>query len=141
MEHFDGRVRVVFAGTTIADTRAAKRVLETSHPPVYYIPPADIKMECLRPLERASWCEWKGSAQYFDVRMEDAVATAAAWAYPDPTAGFTELRDHVAFYAAPMDACYVNDERVAPQPGEFYGGWITANIVGPFKGEPGTRFW
>jgi len=141
IERFDGRIRVVHGGITIADTTAAQRVLETSHPPVYYIPPAHIHMDHLRLLDRMSWCEWKGSALYYDVEVGDAVARAAAWAYPDPTPEFAALKDHVAFYPGLMDACYVNGERAEPQPGGFYGGWITSNIVGPFKGEPGTRFW
>jgi uncharacterized protein (DUF427 family) len=141
LEDFDGHIQIVLGGVTIADTRAAKRVLETSHPPVYYLPPEDIRMEYLRPVERTSWCEWKGQARYYDVRVGDVVAEAAAWAYPDPATPFEALKDHVAFYPEPMDACLVNGERVTPQPGGFYGGWITSNIVGPFKGTPGTGFW
>jgi uncharacterized protein (DUF427 family) len=141
MEDFDGRIRIVFGDTTIADTRSAKRVLETSHPPVFYIPPQDIRIEYLQPVDRMSWCEWKGEAAYYDLRVGVAAASAAAWAYPDPSPGFAALKDHVAFYAGPMDACFVNEEKVTPQPGGFYGGWITSNIVGPFKGPPGTGLW
>lgn len=141
MEDFAGRIRIVFNGKTIVDTTRAKRVLETSHPPVYYIPPDDIDPSCLKPSAGESWCEWKGVARYFDVEVESARAPKAAWYYPDPTPTFASLAGHVAFYAAPMDACYVNDEQVRPQPGGFYGGWITDDIVGPFKGGPGTSGW
>jgi uncharacterized protein (DUF427 family) len=135
------RIRVVFAGVTIADTCAAQRVLETSHPPVYYIPRADIRQEHLVEAPGSSVCEWKGQARYFTVAVGDRRAERAAWSYPDPTAAFRAIRDHVAFYAGPMDACYVDDELVTPQPGGFYGGWITQDVVGPFKGEPGTWGW
>ena len=134
-------VRVVFAGVTIADTRRAWRVLETSHPPVYYLPPADVDATHVLPVRGGSVCEWKGRAVYFDVRVGDRVAARAAWAYPDPTAAFAPLRGHVAFYAGPMDGCFVDGERVTPQPGGFYGGWITADVVGPFKGVPGSLGW
>jgi uncharacterized protein (DUF427 family) len=135
------RIRVVFAGVTIADTHAAQRVLETSHPPVYYIPRADIHPDCLVEASGSSVCEWKGQARYFTVVVGDRRAERAAWSYPDPTPAFRALREHVAFYAGPMDACYVDDEQVTPQPGGFYGGWITRDVVGPFKGEPGTWGW
>lgn len=141
MEAFAGQIEVVFGGVTIAETESAKRVLETSHPPVYYLPPGDVRMEYLHPLQRASWCEWKGTAHYFDVRVGDFIAMAAAWTYPNPNDPYAALKDHVAFYPAPMDACLVNGTRVTPQPGGFYGGWITPDIVGPFKGAPGTRLW
>ena len=141
LEDFPGRIRIVFSGKTIVDTARAKRVLETSHPPVYYIPPDDIDPECLKGSPGESWCEWKGAARYFDVEVGSERAAKAAWYYPRPTAGFESLADHVAFYAGPMDACYVNEEQARPQPGGFYGGWITDNIVGPFKGGPGTRGW
>jgi uncharacterized protein (DUF427 family) len=134
-------IQVVFAGVVIADTRRAQRVLETSHPPAYYIPPEDIRMEHLERTDRSSWCEWKGRASYYTVTVKARQATNAAWFYPNPTPAFTSIRDHVAFYAQPMDACYVDGERVRPQPGDFYGGWITSDIVGPFKGEPSTWGW
>jgi uncharacterized protein (DUF427 family) len=141
LEQFSGSIEVVFNGVIVARTRSALRVLETSHPPVYYLPPADVRRECLHPLRRLSYCEWKGSARYFDLRVGKASASAAAWAYSNPSPEFAPLADHVAFYAALMDVCTVNGERVLPQPGRFYGGWITSNIVGPFKGEPGSEFW
>ena len=134
-------VQVVFNGVTIADTYAAKRVLETSHPPVYYIPPQDIKMDYLEEAQGSSLCEWKGRAGYYTVVVGEKRAERAAWYYPDPRPGYESIRDHVAFYPGSMDACYVDRERVEPQPGGFYGGWITKDIVGPFKGGPGTMGW
>ncbi|MDC0834476.1 hypothetical protein AY599_01415 [Leptolyngbya valderiana BDU 20041] len=141
LEDSSKRIRVVFNGETIADTHQAKRVLETSHPPVYYIPPEDIKTDCLVKTARSSFCEWKGSARYYTVRVGDRTAENAAWFYPAPTEAFADLRGYVAFYPSRMEACYVEDERVKAQAGDFYGGWITHDIVGPFKGEPGTWGW
>lgn len=135
------QIRVLFNGVVIAETHRAKRVLETSHPPVYYIPPEDVKMEYLTLTGRATWCEWKGRAAYYTVTVGDRQAANAAWFYPDPAPGYAAIRDHVAFYPHPMDACYVDGELVQPQAGELYGGWITSDIVGPFKGEPGTAGW
>jgi uncharacterized protein (DUF427 family) len=132
---------VVFGGVTIADTRDARRVLETSHPPVYYIPEKDIRMEFLSRAGGSSLCEWKGTALYYDIAVESRTARRAAWVYPDPTPAFASIKDCIAFYPAMMDACYVNGEKVRSQPGDFYGGWITDDIVGPFKGSPGTGFW
>jgi len=141
VEQAGRRVRVVFNGVTIADTRRAKRVLETSHPPVYYVPPEDIREGALVEVSGASWCEWKGQASTYDVVAGNRRAERAAWTYRDPSKGFEVIKDHVAFFAGPMDACYVDDERVRPQPGGFYGGWITDDVVGPFKGGPGTSGW
>ncbi len=141
LEQTSKRIEIIFNGQTIADTRAAYRVLETSHPPVYYIPPGDIVMAYLVPVSGGSWCEWKGQASYYTVEVDGRRAERVAWAYPKPTAAFKPLKDYIAFYAAPMDACYVDGERVKPQPGNFYGGWVTDDIVGPFKGEPGTMGW
>ncbi len=141
VERTDRHIQVVFNGVVIADTRRAWRVLETSHPPVYYIPPEDIRMDCLRPAAGRSFCEWKGQAGYYDVRVGDRTAANAAWYYVMPTPAFAGIKDHVAFYPRPMDACTVDGELVQPQPGEFYGGWITRDIVGPFKGEPDTWGW
>jgi uncharacterized protein (DUF427 family) len=132
---------VVFDGVVLADTRRAQRVLETSHPPVYYIPEADVQMALLTRLGKTSFCEWKGSAHYFDVAHGTKRAAAAAWGYAEPSPAFAALRAHVAFYAAPMDRCTVDDQLVTPQPGGFYGGWITGDVVGPFKGEPGSYGW
>ena len=135
------RIVIVCNGVTFADTRGGYRVLETSHPPVYYLPQADIRMEHLRPAGGGSVCEWKGRAVYFDVVVGERTLSHVAWAYPTPTPAFAPIRDYLAFYAAPMDGCWVDGERVTPQPGEFYGGWITSDIVGPFKGAPGSWGW
>ena len=135
------RVQVVFNGVTIADTARAKRVLETSHPPVYYIPPEDIAMAHLTRTERASYCEFKGRAGYYTVTVGARAAPDAAWFYPHPARGYASLRDYVAFYPGRMDACLVDGERVQPQEGDFYGGWVTREIVGPFKGGPDTQGW
>ncbi len=135
------RVRVELGGVVVADSRDALRVLETSHPPAIYVPPRDVRMDLLRPIRRSTVCEYKGRAAYFDVAAGDRVARAAAWAYPDPAAGYEALRDHVSFYPGRMDACLLDDERVQPQPGDFYGGWVTADLVGPFKGGRGTAGW
>lgn len=135
------RLRVVFAGVAIADTLRGYRVLETSHPPVYYIPPADIQIQHLVRAGGSSFCEFKGQARYYSVAAGDRRAEDAAWYYPDPTPAFAPIAGYVAFYAGKMDACYVDDELVTPQPGGFYGGWITADVVGPFKGSPGTWGW
>ena len=135
------RLVVVFAGKTIADTRRGYRVLETSHAPTYYLPPEDILPGTLVANARRTMCEWKGQARYFDVVCDDRTAPAAAWAYERPVAAFAPIADFVAFYAEPMDACFVGDERVAPQPGNFYGGWVTTNLVGPIKGAAGTLHW
>ena len=137
----DARLRIVFGGRTLAETRRGVRTIETSQPPTYYFPPDDIAPDALRPVAGSSYCEWKGSAVYFDVLSGDAVRPKAAWAYPHPTAPFAIIRDHVAFYAAAMDACFVDEELVVPQPGGFYGGWITSRVAGPFKGSPGSRGW
>jgi uncharacterized protein (DUF427 family) len=141
LERVDKRLQVLFNGRSVADTRRSWRVLETSHPPVYYLPPEDIDMALLRESGGGSWCEWKGRASYYDVSASDRVARRAAWTYHQPSASFAQIEDHIAFYAWAMDACLVNGERVRPQPGRFYGGWITADIVGPFKGEPGSSGW
>ena len=135
------RVKVVLGGVIIAESNQAKRVLETSHPPVYYVPPEDVRLDLLASNQRQSWCEWKGQARYFDVVVVDRRIQNAAWAYPSPTPAFAAIRDHLAFYPHLMDACYVGDEPVQAQAGGFYGGWITSKIVGPFKGEPGTHGW
>jgi uncharacterized protein (DUF427 family) len=134
-------VRVVLGGVTVADSTRAQRVLETSHPPVYYVPLDDVAREHLEPVPRQTYCEWKGSARYWTVRAGGCEAPSGAWSYPDPVPAFAAIRDHVAFYPGRMDACYVDDELVRPQPGGFYGGWITDDVVGPFKGDPGTAGW
>ena len=134
-------IRIELGGLVIADTRCGVRTLETSHPPSYYIPPEDIAPGVLIRAYGSSFCEWKGQARYCDGGGGGERRQRAAWSYPDPTLPFAILRDHVAFYAAAMDACFVDGERVVPQPGGFYGGWITSRVAGPFKGVPGSRFW
>jgi uncharacterized protein (DUF427 family) len=141
LEACSRRIRVEFGGKTIADTQRALRVLETSHPPVYYIPFEDIRMEYLKDREGSSFCEWKGRARYYSVAVNGKLADKAAWGYPNPTPAYAGIKDHLAFYPAEMDACTVDGERVRPQQGDFYGGWITENIVGPFKGGPGSWGW
>ncbi|MFI5053664.1 MAG: DUF427 domain-containing protein [Acidimicrobiia bacterium] len=141
LEPVTARLTVVLGGVTIADTTHALRVLETSHPPNYYFPPNDIAPGALGGSDAGSFCEWKGRARYFTVCGGSRVEPDAAWAYETPSAAFSALRDHVAFYAGPMDECRVDGELVVPQAGGFYGGWITAQVVGPFKGGPGTRGW
>lgn len=134
-------IQIVFNGEIIADTVRAYRTLETSHPPSYYIHPDDIKVDYLQRANGGSLCEWKGQATYYTVVVNGKRAIKAAWAYHNPTGAFSAIRDHLAFYVCPMDACYINGEKVQPQPGHFYGGWITNDIVGPFKGEPGSWYW
>ncbi len=140
VEPTERRVEVRFNGVSVADSRKARRVLETSHPPVYYIPPGDVRIELLVPSGRRTWCEFKGAASYYDLRVDDATVEDAAWCYPDPVPAFESIRDHIAFYPSKM-ACFVGGERVLAQDGDFYGGWITRDIVGPFKGGAGTRGW
>ena len=146
-------VRVAFGGREIARTDRALQVKETSHPPTVYVPPEDVADGVLRPRPETSGCEWKGRAVYFDVvaggpqlsgrrsQTGGAVAEKAAWAYPAPRGPYAALKDHVAFYPAMMAACWIGDDRVEPQPGGFYGGWVTPRVVGPFKGAPGTWGW
>lgn len=134
---------VIFGGVTLAVTSRALRVLETSHPPVYYLPPEDVRMEYLSPTSRHTVCEYKGQASYYTISVNGKTAENAAWTYSHPARGYEAeaLASCIAFYPSRMDACYVDGERVQPQPGDFYGGWITSDIVGPFKGGPGTTGW
>ncbi|MGF1535634.1 MAG: DUF427 domain-containing protein [Elainellaceae cyanobacterium] len=141
LEPASKRVRVVFNGETIVDSQQAMRVLETSHPPVYYVPPEDVKTACFQPASRRSFCEWKGVAAYYTIAVGDRTAEEVAWYYPDPTEAFAAIKDYIAVYPSRMEACYLGDERVQAQPGDFYGGWITSDIVGPFKGSAGTWGW
>jgi uncharacterized protein (DUF427 family) len=141
VEPVAARVRVEFESLAIADTMRALRVCETSSPPCYYVPRADILMAHLEPSERTSFCEWKGLASYWSVRVGARFAKDAAWSYPDPDEGFEAIRDYVAFYPRRMDGCWVGPDRVTPQPGFYYGGWVTPNLVGPFKGIPGSEGW
>jgi uncharacterized protein (DUF427 family) len=141
LEPVDARLTVVLGGATIADTTRGYRVLETSHPPNYYFPPDDVAAGALERAQGASFCEWKGRAHYFTVIGGDRVVTEGAWGYDAPSPAFEAIRGFVAFYAGRMDACTVDGELVVPQPGGFYGGWITRGVVGPFKGGPGSRGW
>jgi uncharacterized protein (DUF427 family) len=135
------RVRVIFNGEVVADSRRAMRVLETSHPPVYYIPPEDVKTAYLHPSPRRTICEFKGAAHYWTLRVGGREARDAVWSYPRPSPGYEAIAHYYAFYPGRMDACYVGEERVKRQPGDFYGGWVTINITGPFKGGAGTEGW
>ncbi len=134
-------LRIVHRGVTLADSRRALRLLETSHPPTWYIPPGDIDLAHLRAAGGGSFCEWKGRAVYWDVVVGGTVLAGVGWSYPAPTPGYAALKGHIAFYAAPFDDVTIDGERVRPQPGGFYGGWITADVAGPFKGIPGSQFW
>lgn len=141
VELFTKRVRVEFAGKIIADSTRSYKVMETASPPCYYIPREDIQMDYLVKSNHSSLCEWKGNASYWSVKVGDFFSQNAAWSYSSPWEGFEQIRDFIAFYASRVDACYIDDEKVIPQAGNFYGGWITSNIVGPFKGDRGTEFW
>ncbi len=154
LEAIGRRLRITHAGMVLTDTTRALRILETSHPPVYYLPQTDILMQLLRPsARRGSFCEFKGVAAYWNIDLSGAhlpdgtpipetpVVPAAGWSYPDPSRAYRALKDHVAFYASKVDECTVDGERVEAQPGDFYGGWITSHVRGPFKGAPGTLGW
>ena len=141
VEPVSKRVRVEFAGVSIADTMCALRVCETSSPPAYYIPPGDVRLEALSAEPLTPFCEWKGVASYWTVRVGDRIEHEAAWSYAQPDSDYLALRDHVAFHAGRMDACWVGEWLVTPQPGRYYGGWITPDLLGPFKGGPGTECW
>jgi uncharacterized protein (DUF427 family) len=149
MEPVPDRVRVVVDGVALADTTRAVRILETSHPPVYYIPEPDVRLDLLVASPRTSVCEFKGRATYVDLALPQGTGSSGlgrlvasvGWRYPAPNPGFEGLRGHLAFYADRVDEAWVGDERVIPQDGDFYGGWITSRVVGPFKGGPGTLGW
>ena len=141
LEASESRIRVVFAGVTIAESQRSLRVLETSHPPVYYLPPEDVLMQHLQQSEQQTFCEFKGSASYWTVVVNSQKAKDAAWSYSEPMRGFEALRGYLAFYPSRVDACFVDNEQVQAQAGDFYGGWITSKVVGPFKGSPGTWGW
>jgi len=141
VEESRARIEITFAGRVIARTDRSWRVLETSHPPTYYLPRRAFEAGVLREAPGATWCEWKGGAAYFDLVVGDRVATRAAWTYPEPSAGYEVIAGAVAVMAASVERCTVDGETVLPQPGGFYGGWITGDVVGPFKGAPGTLGW
>ena len=141
VEPTDRRIQIIHKGITIADSRKAWRTLETSHPPTYYLPPDDVATELLHRNARSTMCEWKGQASYWDLAIEDERLEAIAWSYAAPTPAFAAIQDYLAFYPDPLDQCCVDSEVITPQPGQFYGGWISRYEAGPFKGIPGSRFW
>lgn len=141
LEAVSETLKIVFNGEIIAATNQAYRVLETSHPPVYYIPPADIQMNYLVSETRKTICEFKGMAHYWTLHVGDHKSAFAAWSYPQPAADFASMGGYLAFYASRVDECYVGEEKVIAQEGDFYSGWITSKIVGPFKGGAGTMGW
>ena len=126
--------------TVIAESNSSVRILETSGPPVFYIPPSDIDMQLLKKADGSSICEWKGPAVYWDVVLNGEKIVYAGWSYPDPFPGYEEIQHYVAFYPSKLD-CFVDGEKALPQPGKFYGGWVTSELTGPFKGEKGTEWW
>lgn len=136
------RITVVLGGVTIADTTEAWRILETTHPPTYYLPRAHFTPGCVGPgTPFGSLCEWKGRAAYVTLIGGDKVESDAGWTYAAPNPPYAPIRHHIALYAGRMDSCTVDGETVTPQPGGFYGGWITGDLIGPFKGSPGTEWW
>ena len=148
LEASTSHLRVVHEGVCVAETHRSLRVLETSHPPVFYLPPEDVRLDLLRPsASRQTFCEWKGVARYWTLEMPEShnhssvAVPDVGWSYPQPTSQFAPLRDHIAFYPGKVDECWVDGERVRAQAGDFYGGWITSQVRGPFKGGPGTRGW
>jgi uncharacterized protein (DUF427 family) len=141
IEKVSKHIKVFFGGELIADTKAAFRVLETSHPPTYYIPPNDVRFEFLQKNNRRTICEYKGVAEHYDLKVDDRVSKNATWSYPGPTPEYEQLKNYVSFYPSRVDGCYVDGEQVSAQEGDFYGGWITTNIIGPFKGAAGTEGW
>jgi uncharacterized protein (DUF427 family) len=141
LERTTARLQVVLGGEVVAETTDGHRVLETSHPPTYYLPPEGFVPGSVQPVAGSTVCEWKGEAAYGDLVGGGAVARRAAWWYPRPTEAFTAIAGHIAVMPGLVDACFVDGERVVPQPGGFYGGWITSSVVGPFKGGPGTHGW
>ena len=134
-------LRVELGGVVIAHTRQGYRACETSSPPTYYFPPHDVRRDLLLSEARTTLCEWKGVASYWSLRVEQRFAQHAVWAYPEPWRGFEAIAHYFAFDASMMDGCHVGGEKVRAQPGDYYGGWITDDLVGPFKGEPGTEHW
>lgn len=141
LEDSDRHVQIELNGEMIVDSRRAKRVLETSHPPVFYVPPEDIRPGVLTRTSRHTFCEWKGQAHYYTVAVGDRVEPDAAWAYVEPEPAFAGIKGYVAFYPSRMDRCLLDGEDVQAQAGDFYGGWITNDIAGPFKGDAGTMGW
>jgi uncharacterized protein (DUF427 family) len=141
VEPSDRRIRVLVDGVIIADSRRAVRVLETSHPPGWYVPPEDVRMDLLEQTTRHTVCEYKGQASYYRLTDDHAGRAEIAWTYLDPRPGYATITGYLSFYPGRVDEAWVDDERVTPQAGDFYGGWITSDVRGPFKGGPGTRGW
>lgn len=141
LERVAEALRVVFADVPVAQSEQGWRVLETHHAPTYYIPPDDVLAASLVPSARQTFCEWKGRAEYFDLVINGRRARNAAWCYPAPSARFAAIKDHLAFYATSVDGAWVGDMKVQPQPGDFYGGWVTPNLTGRIKGAVGTMHW
>jgi uncharacterized protein (DUF427 family) len=139
IERIDWSLRVEQEGEVLAETDQGLRVLETSHPPCFYFPPGSVDFSRLEPSPTRTFCEWKGQARYWSLKTAQGLIKDAAWAYSDPVDPI--IKDHVSFYAGRVEACFVNGERVVPQEGDFYGGWILSWVRGPFKGGPGTRGW
>jgi uncharacterized protein (DUF427 family) len=136
------RVRVELGGEVLADSVSALRVLETRHPPTVYVPGADIRSELLvMSSARSTWCEFKGAARYLDAVVGERRVSAVGWTYENPSPDYQSLRGHVAFYPGRVDGAWMDDERIEAQNSDFYGGWITADLIGPFKGPPGTLGW
>ncbi|HEY5822600.1 MAG TPA: DUF427 domain-containing protein [Propionibacteriaceae bacterium] len=141
IRHSEQEITVVLGGEQICTTRSSWLILETSHPPTYYLPQDAFVPGALVPAPGGSFCEWKGQASYLDLVGGERTATRAAWFYPRPNGRYSELADHIALYAGAVDFCTVDRERVVPQPGGFYGGWVTSAVSGPFKGIPGSNGW
>jgi len=141
LEELTGSITIELGGRTVASTDRGWRVLETSHPPTYYLPGTSFADGVLRRADGNSWCEWKGQATYYDLVTETRVAPQAAWTYRQPSPDFAPISGAIAVMATAVDRCTVNGEQVIPQPGGFYGGWITSWIIGPFKGIPGSMGW
>lgn len=141
IEAFKGSLKIVLNESVICQSNIGYRILETSHPPTYYIPMENFLPGTLVKVAGSSYCEFKGVAQYFDIRSGDQIQKKAAWYYSNPNDNYADLKNHVCVYASKMDECYVNEEKVQAQEGDFYGGWITSKIVGPFKGGEGTWGW
>ncbi len=141
VEQTNKTIRIVFNGVVIAQSNRALRILETSHPPVYSIPLEDVQMQYFTPTNRRTFCEFKGSASYWTVSVNGQTAENVAWSYPEPATGYEAIAGYISVYPSKMEACFVNDEQVQAQEGDFYGGWITSEIVGPFKGGAGTWGW
>ena len=141
LERVSYPIRIVLGGVEIVNTTDAWRVLETFHPPTYYLPQSAFAAGVIKPAGGSSLCEWKGEAQYFSLVAGGKAAARCAWAYPKPTAAFQAIAGHLALYCAAMDACFVDGEPAKPQPGGFYGGWVNSWITGPIKGAAGTNHW